>query len=80
MSNMKPARDDMMETLRHARKSKKLRADELSEAIGYAVTCVSAWERGANRPTLTALENWCQSLGYELTLRRISAPTESPST
>lgn len=67
-ARMTPA-DNLMESLRDLRMTRKLSAVEVSDAIGYARTCVSKWERGASHPDYFALTCWCDFFGVELAVQ-----------
>ena len=61
----------IVETLRAERVARNLLISQHAKKIGY--TCLKGWESGKANPSAFALQAWANSLGFELTLKRIEA-------
>lgn len=47
---------ELKDKIKELRKSKRMTQAELAKKLGIAVTSVSSWERGANKPLMDKIE------------------------
>ena len=53
-----------------AREKQNLTRSSLGELMGYHPMIIGRYERGETRPSLLKLLDWCEVLGFELTIKR----------
>lgn len=65
----------IIDALRSARIKRNYSQERLAKVLGYDRFTIGRWERGEMSPTFGSLLNWCDILGFELTLHNKSGAT-----
>lgn len=60
----------LVDRLRNVRVSREIKLETLAATSGYGKTTVTEWESGKHIPSVSALTDWANALGYDLTLVR----------
>ncbi len=58
----------IVKELRSIRRLKHMQQLDVGIAAGYHWQSIGYWERGERMPSIPALEDWAQALGYRLKL------------
>lgn len=57
--------------LRVARRARGLKQSELAAKLGYSLSTIENWERGAQAPSMAALTDWVEGLGMRLKVEEL---------
>jgi transcriptional regulator with XRE-family HTH domain len=60
----------VIRSLRDIRRKQKITQKQLAEATGYGRRTLISWEAFTRTPSLRALEDWCEALGVQLSVKR----------
>lgn len=52
------------------RRERRITQKELAESTGYGRRTIISWEAFTRMPSLRALEDWCEALGVQLSVKR----------
>ena len=61
---------EIIKLLHRERKKRKIPLKLMEHMLSVGMDVVGQWERGEHKPPLDRLVKWCDSLGFELVLKR----------